>query len=178
MLLATVSSHVSARLGVPVLVLFLGVGMLAGAEGPGGIPFDNYELAHAIGSVALAVILFDGGLQTPIASLKAVWKPAGLLATVGVLITAVITGVAAHYVLGLSWLEGLLLGSIVGSTDAAAVFSLLRSAGVSLKPRLGALLETESASNDPMAIFLTVGLLEVLLGKVEPGFGLVTLFVM
>lgn len=178
MVLAAISSKFSARLGVPVLVLFLGVGMLAGSEGPGRISFDDYELAHAIGSVALAVILFDGGLQTPIASLKAVWKPAGLLATVGVLITAVITGVAAHYVLGLSWLEGLLLGSIVGSTDAAAVFSLLRSAGVSLKPRLGALLETESASNDPMAIFLTVGLLEVLLGKVEPGFGLVTLFVM
>lgn len=178
MLLATVSSKFSARLGVPVLVLFLGVGMLAGAEGPGGIPFDNYELAHAIGSVALAVILFDGGLQTGIASLKAVWKPAGLLATVGVLITAVITGVAAHYLLDLSLLEGLLLGSIVGSTDAAAVFSLLRSAGVSLKARLAALLETESASNDPMAIFLTVGCLEVLMGKAEPGLGLLSMFVL
>lgn len=172
-----VSSKLSARLGLPVLVLFLMVGMLAGEDGPGGIVFDNAEIAHALGSLALAIILFDGGLQTPMTSVKQVWKPASVLATFGVLVTAVITGVAAAYILDLSLFYGLLIGAIVGSTDAAAVFSLLRNAGIHINPRLKATLEIESATNDPMAIFLTVGLLEVLLKSLEPGTGLLMLFV-
>ncbi|MCU8041122.1 potassium/proton antiporter [Shewanella oncorhynchi] len=176
-ILGILSSKLSARLGLPVLVLFLMVGMLAGEDGPGGIVFDNAQIAHALGSLALAIILFDGGLQTPIASIKQVWKPASVLATFGVLITAIITGVAAAYILDVSLLYGLLIGAIVGSTDAAAVFSLLRNAGIHINPRLKSTLEIESATNDPMAIFLTVGLLEVMVKGLEPGTGLLMLFI-
>lgn len=178
LLIGIVSSKFSARLGLPVLVLFLGVGMLAGSEGIGGIAFDNPLLAHAIGSIALAVILFDGGLRTSLNSVRLVWKPAAVLATVGVLVTSLITGAFAAAVLGISLLHGMLLGSIIGSTDAAAVFLVLRSRGVRLTERLSSLLEIESASNDPMAIFLTVGLLEVLLGRMTLGAEMLTLFVM
>lgn len=176
-ILGILSSKLSARLGLPVLVLFLMVGMLAGEDGPGGIVFDNAQIAHALGSLALAIILFDGGLQTPIASIKQVWKPASVLATLGVLVTAMITGAAAAYILDVSLLYGLLIGAIVGSTDAAAVFSLLRNAGIHINPRLKATLEIESATNDPMAIFLTVGLLEIMVKGLEPGTGLLMLFI-
>ncbi|WP_194090957.1 potassium/proton antiporter [Vibrio hibernica] len=171
------SSKLSARLGLPVLVMFLLVGMLAGQDGPGGIAFDNAQIAHSLGSLALAIILFDGGLQTPITSIKQVWKPASVLATFGVLITATITGIAAAYILNVSLLYGLLIGAIVGSTDAAAVFSLLRNAGIHINPRLKSTLEIESATNDPMAIFLTVGLLEIMVKGLEPGTGLLLLFI-
>jgi len=176
LLLGIVSSKVSARLGLPVLVLFLLVGMLAGSEGIGGLEFEDYRLAHAIGTLALAMILFDGGLSTSLTAIRAVWKPAVLLATWGVLVTAVVTGLAAAWILQISLLEGFLLGSIVGSTDAAAVFAVLRSRGVGLPRRIADVLEVESASNDPMAIFLTIGCIEVLLGNVEPGPGLLRLF--
>lgn len=177
-LFGILSSKLSARLGLPVLVLFLLTGMLAGESGIGGIEFDNPIVAHALGTLALALILFDGGLQTPISSVKLVWKPASILATLGVLITAVITGLAAAMILNLSILEGILIGAIVGSTDAAAVFSLLRNAGVHINRRLKSVLEIESASNDPMAIFLTVGLLEVLVNDMKLGVGMLQLFVM
>ncbi|MDN7132917.1 potassium/proton antiporter [Halomonas sp. MC140] len=177
-LVGIVSSKLSARLGLPVLVLFLVIGMLAGESGVGGIAFDNPAGAHALGTLALAMILFDGGLQTPTSSIKKVWKPAALLATFGVLITAIITGLAAAYILDLPLLEGLLLGAIVGSTDAAAVFSLLRNAGIHINKKLKYTLEIESASNDPMAIFLTVGLLEILVNGMQPGVGLLELFVL
>lgn len=176
-LLGIISSKLSARLGLPVLVLFLLVGMLAGEDGPGGIVFDNAEIAHILGTLALALILFDGGLQTPFPSIRLVWKPASALATVGVLVTAIITGLAAAYILDIPLLQGLLLGAIVGSTDAAAVFSLLRNAGIYLNEKLKATLEIESASNDPMAIFLTVGLLEILVNDMTPGTGLLLLFI-
>lgn len=175
LLLGIVSSKISARLGVPVLVLFLLVGMLAGSEGLGGLVFEDYQLAHAIGTLALAMVLFDGGLSTGLSSVRSAWKPSVLLATLGVLVTAVITGLAAHRILKISVMEGLLLGSIVGSTDAAAVFSVLRAGGVGLPRRLSAVLEIESASNDPMAIFMTVGCIEVLLGNVVLGPGLLGL---
>jgi cell volume regulation protein A len=171
------SSKLSARLGLPVLVLFLMVGMLAGEDGLGGIVFDNAQVAHALGSLALAIILFDGGLQTPMSSIKQVWKPSSVLATLGVLVTSVVTGVAAAYILDVSLFYGLLIGAIVGSTDAAAVFSLLRNAGIHINSRLKSTLEIESATNDPMAIFLTVGLLEVMVNNLEPGTGLLMLFV-
>lgn len=177
LLIGIISSKLSARLGMPVLVLFLGTGMLAGEAGLGGINFDSPGLAHALGTMALAMILFDGGLQTPVASIRRVWKPASLLATLGVLITSAITGAAAAYILNLPLLEGMLLGAIVGSTDAAAVFSLLRNAGIHINTRLKSTLEIESASNDPMAIFLTVGLLEVLVNGMPFGVGLLLLFV-
>lgn len=175
-LLGIISSKLSARLGLPVLVLFLIVGMLAGEDGPGGILFDNAEAAHSLGTLALALILFDGGLQTPFKAIKLVWKPASALATFGVLITGAITGYAAAYILDISLLHGMLLGAIVGSTDAAAVFSLLRNAGIHLTGKLKATLEIESASNDPMAIFLTIGLLEILVNDMTPGTGLLVMF--
>ncbi|CAM3738116.1 potassium/proton antiporter [Rheinheimera salexigens] len=176
-LLGIMSSKLSARLGLPVLVLFLLVGMLAGEDGPGGIVFDNAGAAHALGTLALAIILFDGGLQTPLRAIKKVWKPAATLATLGVLITAAVTGVAAAYILNIPLLQGMLLGAIVGSTDAAAVFALLRNAGINLNKKLKSILEIESASNDPMAIFLTIGLLEILMHDMKPGTGLLVMFV-
>lgn len=175
-LLGIISSKVSTRLGMPVLVLFLLVGMAAGSEGIGRLDFEDYRLAHAIGTVALVMILFDGGLGTSMASIRSSWKPSILLATLGVLVTAVITGLAAHWILGISLLEGMLLGSIVGSTDASAVFSVLRTGGVGLPRRISSVLEVESASNDPAAIFLTVGCIELLLGHVSFGPGLLKLF--
>src|SRR5690554_49291 len=169
------SSKISARVGLPVLVLFLLVGMLAGETGLAGIAPDA-QISHALGSLALALILFDGGLQTSHGAIRSVWKPSAILATLGVLVTAVITGFAASYILGLSLIEGFLVGAIVGSTDAAAVFALLRNAGIYINYRLKSILEVESASNDPMAIFLTVGLLEVVVNDLPLGMGLLELF--
>ena len=177
LLFAIASSKFSARVGVPGLVVFLAVGMLAGSEGIGGIAFDDYRLAHGIGTLALALILFDGGLRTPLSSFRMAIGPATLLATLGVVITALITGAAASLILEVPLLEGFLLGAIVGSTDAAAVFAALRGRSVRLEPRLASTLEVESGANDPMAVFLTVGLLEVLLGRIELGPDLLALFV-
>ena len=168
-LIGIASSKLSSRMGLPVLVLFLGVGLLAGSEGIGGIEFENYVIAHGVGTIALAIILFDGGLRTSASSLRQAWAPAVVLATVGVLLTSLITGLAATWILDVSLLEGMLLGSIIGSTDAAAVFAILRSKGVSVVRHIRYTLEVESASNDPMAIFLTVGFLEVLMGRMELG---------
>jgi cell volume regulation protein A len=171
-LIGIASSGLSSRLGLPVLVLFLAVGMLAGEEGLGGIEFANYALAHGIGTVSLAIILFDGGLRTSRRSFRAVFAPALTLATIGVLTTAGITGLVAAWLLEIPPLHGLLLGSIIGSTDAAAVFTVLRGRGVNLRKRLAALLEVESGTNDPMAVFLTVGLLELLTGQLDVGWGM------
>ncbi len=176
LLLGIASNQFSARFGVPVLFVFLVVGMLAGSEGIGGIEFENYSLAYGIGTVALCIILFDGGIRTPLQSVQSAWKPAGVLATVGVFITALITGLAAAWILGLSIMEGLLLGSIVGSTDASVVFSVLRGGGVQIRPRLASTLEVESGSNDPMAIFLTIGLIQIVSGAQPLGVGLLVLF--
>lgn len=171
------SSRVSSRVGLPVLVLFLAVGMLAGEDGPGGLEFDNVVVANAIGTLALAAILFDGGLRTRTEAIRAAWQPSLLLATVGVVVTAGITGLAAALILDVPWLVGLLCGAIVASTDAAAVFSVLRSQGVQLPSRLAATLEVESGSNDPMAIFLTVSLIGLITGSLTPGAGVALLFV-
>lgn len=166
LLVAVVASKASSRLGIPSLLVFLVLGMLAGEDGPGGIPFDDARFTQSLGVVALALILFAGGLETPWATVRGeLWR--GLsLATVGVVATATLTGLFAAQVLHISWLEGLLLGAIVSSTDAAAVFSVLRSRGASLKGGIRPLLELESGSNDPMAVFLTVALIRVLQ---EPG---------
>lgn len=169
LIIGIVSSKLAARVGLPVLVLFLGIGMVAGEDGPGRIQFDNLSVAYAVGTLSLAIIMFDGGLQTPLKALRLAWRPSLALATVGVVATAMITGLAAAWILDLPLAVGALLGSIVASTDAAAVFSVLRSQGLRLRPRVAATLEIESGSNDPMAIFLTVALLQILTNQAEPG---------
>jgi cell volume regulation protein A len=163
LLLSIFVGLVSSRIGAPLLLAFLGLGIFFGEEGPGGIFFDNYLAAYTIGSMALAIIIFDGGLRTAYSNFRAAAWPATLLATVGVALTAALTGAAAHWFLGLGWIESLLIGSIVSSTDAAAVFFLLHLHGLEIKPRVRSLLEIEAAINDPMAIFLTIGCVELLL---------------
>jgi len=161
-LLAVLASKVSARLGVPALLLFLVLGMLAGSDGLGGISFTDYQLAQSLGVVALAFILFSGCLDTAWDDIRPVLGQGVALATIGVAVTALIAGSVAAWVFGFSLTTGLLVGAIMSSTDAAAVFSVLRSHGVSLRGRLRPLLELESGSNDAMAAFLTIGLLSLL----------------
>jgi len=153
----------SSRMGLPLLLVFLLVGMFAGEDGPGGIQFSDYALSFLVGNVALAVILLDGGLRTPLAVFRVALRPALVLASAGVAITAALVGAFAAWVLGLDWRIAALLGAIVGSTDAAAVFALLKSAGVRIGDRVAATLEAESGMNDPMAVFLTVALIGVAL---------------
>lgn len=162
------ATTLSPRMGMPLLLVFLIIGMLVGEDGF-GIEFENVQLAYFMGSLALAVILFDGGLRTEISLFRVGLRPALSLATVGVVITVVVCGVLASWLLDISLLEGLLLGAIVGSTDAAAVFSVLTNQGLALKARVGAALEIESGLNDPMAVFLTVLLVE-LVAKTVDGF--------
>ena len=155
----------AARTGLPVLVAFLGIGMLLGSDGPGGISFDDAELTQRIGTVGLGLILYEGGLQTSWRRLREVVVPAALLSTVGVFVTALIAGFGAHALFSLSWLESFLLGAVIASTDAAAVFATLRT--TQIRRRLARTLEAESGGNDPMAIALTVGLIAWI--EHEPG---------
>ena len=147
----------AARTGLPVLVTFLALGMLLGSDGPGGIEFDDAELAREVGIVGLALILYEGGLQTSFRRLRQVAVPAALLSTIGVAVSTLLTGAAAYFLFDLSWLESVLLGAVVASTDAAAVFATLRFTHI--RRTLARTLEAESGGNDPMAIALTLGLI-------------------
>jgi cell volume regulation protein A len=160
---SVLSSRLLERLGVPIVLLFIVLGMLAGSEGLGGIAFDDYHVAFQLGTIALILILFDGGLNTPLTSVRAAFLPAGILATFGVIGTA---GMVALFgrILGLTWRESLLLGAIVSSTDAAAVFAVLRGAGLQLNRRVRTTLEIESSVNDPMAVILTVAVIQGIVG--------------
>lgn len=164
LLLCILFSNISYEIGVPTLLVFLVIGMILGSDRLGLVHFDNAKVAQAIGSVALAFILFTGGMDTKWSSIKTVIKPGGILATVGVVATAVLVGLFASKVTGMSRIEGMLLGSIVSSTDAATVFSILKSKDLNLKGRLVPTLELESGSNDPMAYMLTLALLTALTG--------------
>ncbi len=159
--LAAFSSLIAFRFGAPLLLLFLTIGLGAGVDGL-GIEFSNFPLAYVIGSLALAVVLFDSGFGTSLLSFRLSAGPALTLATLGVLLTTLLVGVAAHFLFGLSYLEGMLLGAILGSTDAAAVFFLLRIGGINIRDRVRSSLEVESGTNDPMAIFLTIALVELI----------------
>jgi len=165
------------NIGVPTLLLFIGVGMLAGSEGFGGIYFNDPSLAQSIGIISLVFILFSGGLDTNWSESKQVLKPAFILATAGVLVTAVIIGIFVMFIFNTSFLWGLLIGSIISSTDAAAVFSIMRVGNIGLKDKLKPLLELESGSNDPMAVFLTIGTIELLLSHDKSFSNLILIFV-
>lgn len=167
--LSAILSRTSARVGVPFSLVFLALGMAAGSEGILGIPFENYDAAFRIGTIALVLILFDGGLNTPLATMRSVALPAGLLASLGVVCVAAVAALGAR-ALGLPWLQALVLGAIVSSTDAAAVFAVLRGTGIHLKQRTAALLEVESGANDPMAVILTFTLTRALAGGELPPF--------
>ncbi|MCJ8519577.1 potassium/proton antiporter [Pseudorhizobium tarimense] len=160
-LAAAFSSLIAFRFGAPLLLVFLSIGLIAGVDGL-GISFENFPLAYMVGSLALAIILFDSGFGTSTHSFRVAAWPALTLASIGVLVTASIFAFAAMLLLDFSWLEGLLLGSIVGSTDAAAVFFLLRIGGINIRDQVRSTLEVESGTNDPMAIFLTIALVEVI----------------
>ncbi|HWO42739.1 MAG TPA: potassium/proton antiporter [Candidatus Eisenbacteria bacterium] len=177
-LLSVFASRASEKYGVPALLLFLFLGMLAGSEGPGGIHFDNPWLAQALGVTALSFILFSGGLDTQWSEVRSVSARSFVLSTVGVAVTAGIIGLFAFHLLGFSVLEGLLLGSIISSTDAAAVFSVLRSRNIGLPDRVKNLLELESGSNDPMAVFLTVAVINLLMQEANPYVLFIQMFVM
>jgi cell volume regulation protein A len=157
------SSLIALRFGAPLLLVFLLVGMAAGENGPGGIRFDDVRLTYTVGSVALALILFDGGLRTRFQTFRTVLYPSVLLATVGVLLTAALTAPVAKFALNIGWVEAVLVGAVVASTDAAAVFLLIHSRGLRLRPRVGGTLEVESGTNDPFAVFLTMVLVQFLL---------------
>ena len=153
------SSKISERFGIPALVLFLGIGMLAGSDGPGGIYFNNADLAKFVGTIALIYILFSGAMETDFKSIRPIMGRGIVLATIGVFLTAALTAAFTCIALGFSIEEGMMIGAIVSSTDAAAVFAILRSKNMGLTGHLRPLLELESGSNDPMAIFLTVALI-------------------
>ncbi|MDP1715105.1 MAG: potassium/proton antiporter [Anaerolineales bacterium] len=173
LLISVLVSKVSDHFGIPALLLFLALGMMAGSEGFGGVYFDDPALSQFIGIVALNLILFAGGLETEWKDIRPALKEGVALSTIGVLLTAVIVGLIAQVLLGFSLLQGLLLGAIVSSTDAAAVFSILRSKSVGLKGKLRPLIELESGSNDPMAVFLTIGMIQML---TQPDVQIIDLF--
>ncbi|HRQ56073.1 MAG TPA: cation:proton antiporter [Azoarcus taiwanensis] len=164
---SVLASTLTARLGLPLLLLFLVVGMLAGEEGVGGIVFHDFSTTMLVAQLALAVILLDGGLRTRASTLRVAFKPAATLATLGVVVTALVLGVFATWLFGVDWRIGLLLAAIVGSTDAAAVFSLLRNSGVRLNDRVKSTLEIESGANDPMAILMVTVMVQMIMNPGE-----------
>ncbi|MEP1152484.1 MAG: potassium/proton antiporter [Balneola sp.] len=176
LLISIFSSKLASRYGIPALLIFLGVGMIFGSDGLNWVYFDDYQLAQSLGIIALIYILFSGGLDTQWKKVKPIIRPGIALSTLGVLISAFVVGGFAYWLLGFSLLEGVLLGAIVSSTDAAAVFSVLRSNAMGFKYRLKELMEFESGTNDPIAIFLTIGIIQLLTLPEFSGLSLLFLF--
>jgi cell volume regulation protein A len=162
LLLSVFAGLISAKLGAPLLLAFLALGMLAGEDGPGHIRFDDFRISYLVGSAALAIILFDGGVSTKWADVRGLLAPSALLATIGVALTAGIVAAAAHYGFATRWLDALLLGAVVAPTDAAAVASLLHMQKLHLRTRVAAILEVESGLNDPMSVFITLALVRLI----------------
>lgn len=173
---AVLFNKIGGKFGVPSLILFIFVGILAGSDGIGGIYFEDYNLSQFIGIVAISYILFMGGLSVDIDELKPVFKEGTVLATLGVFLTGILTGICCYYFLDLTLLECMLLGGIISSTDAAAVFSVLRSKNISLANNLKPLLEFESGSNDPMAVFLTLGVIGLITAQLNLPFLVIDFF--
>src|SRR3954454_2417794 len=169
------SSLLAMRFGAPLLLVFLLLGMLAGESGL-GLKFDDVRTTYTVGSIALALILFDGGLRTRFATFRNVLAPALTLATAGVLVTTLLTAPVAKFVLGLDWLQALLVGAVIASTDAAAVFFLINAGGLRLRPRVRGVLEVESGTNDPFAVFLALTLVQMLLVRNKSGLEAVLAF--
>lgn len=163
LLVSVFASKTTSRLGIPILLVFILVGMVSGSEGPGGMSFANPEVTHILGTIALSFILFSGGLSTDLRSVIPVWKQGLLLATIGVLISTFLVGSLIHLVTGWGVINSALLGAAISSTDAAAVFGILKTRKLGLKPKIQSLLELESGSNDPMAVFLTLSLIQIIL---------------
>jgi len=168
---SALSSRLSARSGLPVFLIFIGVGIAAGSEAFGGIELSDYHLSFRLGTVALALILFDGGLNTRLSVVRRAIAPAAVLATAGVAGTALVVAAGGRLV-GFAWTGALLLGAVVSSTDAAAVFSVLRGSGLQLRRRVAATLELESGLNDPLAVILTATMTQVIATGENPGWGL------
>jgi len=177
LIVSIIASKTSSRIGIPSLLIFFVIGILLGSEGVAGIYFKDPQIAQYVGIVALVFILFSSGLETEWRMVKPVLYEGIALSTIGVLITALILSLFAVFVLKFTFLEGLLLGSIVSSTDAAAVFSVLRSRKVGLSGRLIPLLELESGSNDPMAVFLTISFINLIVGINNSALGIISLFI-
>jgi potassium/hydrogen antiporter len=173
---SVLASRISAVVGVPALLMFLAIGMLAGSDGPGGIEFENYPLSFAVASMALGLILFDGGMRTRWEHIRPVLGVGISLSSLGVLVTAAATALFARYAFDLPWTAAALIGAMVSSTDAAAVFSVLRSKNLSLRGRLKQVLEFEAGSNDPAAILLTLAVLSVAGGEAVGAASLGSLF--
>ncbi|HEY4788997.1 MAG TPA: potassium/proton antiporter [Bacteroidales bacterium] len=176
LLLAIISTRIS-KFGIPIVLLFIGLGMLAGSEGIGGIYFDDPKISKFIGGIALCIILFSGGLDTKFTNIRQVLWQGIALSTIGVIVTAMVIGLIAHFAFGFSLPEGLLIGSIVSSTDAAAVFSILKTKKLGLKGNLRFILEFESGSNDPMTFFLTILFASFLTLKIGAWYDTVLLFI-
>jgi cell volume regulation protein A len=178
LLISVVASKASSRTGIPALLLFLGIGMLAGADGPGRIYLDNPGLVQSIGVIALIFILFSGGLDTSWRAIRPILWSGLALANLGVLISTLVIGLAATFFLGFELLGGLLLGAIVSSTDAAAVFSVMRARAVNLRGNLEPLIEFESGSNDPIAVFLTMAISGLLMAPGSSAWNLIPAFIL
>jgi len=174
--LSVLAGAISNRGSTPVLLIFLGIGMFFGEDGPGNIVFYNIELSYLVCSIALAVILFDGGLNTSMRQFKIGLRPAASLASIGVIITASIIGLILSSLTEISFISSLLIGATVASTDAAAVFMLLHQQKISLRPRVVAALETESGINDPIAVLMTVTIVQFILDQNGSDIGSILFF--